>query len=60
MATHITLTTLGRLTFRYENGLSYNAQGPFRLPVHIMLLSSSMMLCMYLVGLPTLEPYQVI
>jgi hypothetical protein len=53
MATTImTITTLasGRLTFRRENGLSYNALGPFRLPVEIMLLSLSMMLCMSLVG----------
>ena len=35
----MTITTLGRLTFRRENGLSYNALGPFRLPVPIMLLS---------------------
>jgi len=47
---NITATTLGRSIFRHENGLSYNALGPFRLPVTIMLLSSSMMLCMSLVG----------
>ena len=29
----IPLTTLGRLTFLLENGLSYNALGPFRSPV---------------------------
>jgi hypothetical protein len=48
--TNVTITTLGRLTFRRENGLSYNALGPFRLPVEDMLLSSSMILCMSLVG----------
>ena len=42
--------TLGRSTFRPENGLSYNALGPFRLPVLVMLLSSLMMSCMSLVG----------
>ena len=51
-----TLTTLGRLTFLRENGPSYNALGPFRPPVDIMLLSSSIMLCMSLVGLATMEP----
>ena len=58
VATHMTLTTLGRLTFRHENGLSYNAlgPGPFHPPVQVMLLSSSMMLCMSLVGLPPIEP----
>ena len=45
-----TLTTLGRLTLRHENGLSYNALGQFRLPVPVMLLSWSTMLCMSLVG----------
>ena len=50
MTTNMTVTTLGRLTFRRENGRSYNALGPFRLPVEIMLLSLSMMLCMSLVG----------
>jgi hypothetical protein len=50
MATNITITTLGRSTFRRENGLSYNALGPFRLPVEVMLQSLSMMLCMSLVG----------
>jgi hypothetical protein len=50
MATDITTMTPGRLTFRHENGLSYNALDPFRLPVAVMLLSSSMMLCMSLVG----------
>jgi hypothetical protein len=48
---YMTLTTLGRLTFRHENGLNYNALGPFRPPVHTMLLSSSMVLCMSLVGI---------
>src|SRR6267154_4927438 len=42
--------TLGHLTFGRKNGLSYNALGRFRLPVHFMLLSLSMMLCMFLVG----------
>ncbi|KAI0276351.1 hypothetical protein BGY98DRAFT_705678 [Russula aff. rugulosa BPL654] len=40
------------LTFRRENGQSYNALGPFRLPVTVMLLSLSMMLCMSWVGSP--------
>jgi hypothetical protein len=40
MAMDIPVTTLGRSTFRHENGLSYNALGPFRLPVLVMLLSS--------------------
>jgi hypothetical protein len=53
MATNIiSIMTLGRLIFRRENGLSYNALGPFRLPVAVMLLSSLMMLCMSLVGTP--------
>jgi hypothetical protein len=52
MATNITITTLGHLTFRRENGPSYNALGPFHLPVKVMLLSLSMILCMYLVGSP--------
>jgi hypothetical protein len=52
MATDICITTLGRLTFRRENGLSCNALGPFRLPVSVTLLSLSMMLCMSLVGPP--------
>jgi hypothetical protein len=47
---NITITTLGRSIFRRESGLSYNALGPFHLPVEAMLLSSSMMLCMSLVG----------
>jgi hypothetical protein len=42
--------TLGRLIFRRENGLSYNALGPFRLPVAVILLPLLMMLCMSLVG----------
>ena len=50
MAMNITVTTLGRSTLRHEIGLSYNALGPFRLPVLVMLLSSSMTLCMSLVG----------
>ena len=48
--TDVTITTLGRSTFRHENGLSYNALGLFCLPVTVMLLSSSMMLCMFSVG----------
>ena len=48
--TNSIITTLGRLTFRRENGLSYNALGPFRLLVELMLLSLSMMLCMSMVG----------
>jgi hypothetical protein len=59
MAT-ITITTLGRLTFRHENGLSYNALGPFRLPVQVMLLSLSIMLCMSLVGTPRAKAIWVI
>ena len=47
---NIILTTLGRLTFRRENGLSYNVLGPFRLPVPVMLQSLSTMSCMSLVG----------
>jgi hypothetical protein len=50
MATNITITTLGRLTFRGENGLRYNVLGPSRLPARVMLLSSLMVLCMSLVG----------
>jgi hypothetical protein len=46
----ITITTLGRSIFRHENGLSYNALGPFRLPVTVTLLSLSMMLCMSMAG----------
>jgi hypothetical protein len=46
----ITLTTLGRLAFQHENGLSYNVLGAFRLPVDVMLLPLSMVLCMSLVG----------
>jgi hypothetical protein len=56
MAADVTLTTLGRLIFQRENGLSYNVLGPFRPPVQSMLLSSSMMLCTSLVELPTMEP----
>ena len=52
MTADISITTLGPLILRRENGLSYNALGPFRLPVPIMLLSLSMMLCMSLVGSP--------
>ena len=56
----IALTTLGRLTFRHENGLNYNALGPFRPPVELMLLSSSIVLCTFLVGLTPVVPYWVI
>jgi hypothetical protein len=42
----ITLTTLGRLTFQHENGLSYNALAALRPPVDVMLLPSRMMLRM--------------
>jgi hypothetical protein len=52
----MTLTILGRLTFRHENGLSYNALDPFHPPVQAMMLSSLIMLCMSLVGLPPMEP----
>ena len=54
--THMTIMTLGRFTFRHENGLSYNALGPFHPPVQVMLQLSSMMLCMYLVGISTIKP----
>ena len=47
---NFTVTTLGHLTFQRKNGLSYNALVPFRLPVEVMLLSLSTMLCMSLVG----------
>ncbi|SRR6266436_3227462 len=50
------MTKCSYLTFRHENGLSYNAQDPFRLPVEVMLQSSSMMLCMSSVGVPSMEP----
>jgi hypothetical protein len=50
--TNITIMTLGRSTFRPENGQSYNALDPLPLLVDIMLLSLSMMLCMSLVGSP--------
>ena len=50
MATDVTITTLGHLIFRHENGLSYNVLGPFLLVAQVMLLSSSMVLCMSLVG----------
>jgi len=53
MMANITLTTLGRLTLRHENGLSYNVLGPFRLPVAIMLQFLSMVLYMSLVGART-------
>ena len=56
MATHVTyLTTLGRLMFRHENGLSYNALDPFHPLDQVTLLSSLVMLCMSLVGLPPME-----
>ena len=50
LPTNFTVTTLGHLTFRRENGLSYNALVPFRLPVEVMLLSLSTMLCMSSMG----------
>ena len=49
-AINVSITTLGRLTFRRENGPSYNALGLFRLPVSVTLLSLSKMLCMSSVG----------
>ena len=58
--THIGITTLGRLTFRHENGLSYNALGPFHLLVQAMGLSLLMMLCMSLVGVLSMELTQVV
>jgi hypothetical protein len=42
--------TLGYLTFRHENGPSFNVLDAFHLPVQVMLLPSSMMLCTSLVG----------
>ena len=57
MAAHTTLTTLGRLTFRQENGLSYNVPGPFHPPALVMLPLSSMMIYVRLVGLPPMEQY---
>jgi hypothetical protein len=54
--TNTSLTILGRLTFRHENGLSYNVLGPFHHPVQVMPLFSSMILCMYMVGIPLVEP----
>ena len=55
VTTRMSLTTLGRLTFQLENGLSYNALGPFHPPVQVMLLSSLVMLCMSLVGVRRME-----
>ena len=49
-ATNSTITTLGRLTLRRENGLSYNVLGLYRHPVKVTPLSSLMVLCMSLVG----------
>ena len=54
------LTTLGRLMFQHENGLSYNALGPFHPLAQVMPLSSLVMLCMSLVGGPPIEPHWVI
>ena len=45
------LTTLGRLTFQHENGLSYDVLAASRLPVEVTLLPLSMVLCMSLVGI---------
>ena len=56
VAAHMSLTTLGRLIFRREYGLSYSALGPFRPLVRVMLLSSLVMLCMFMVGVPLVEP----
>ena len=53
--TNTFLTILGRLTFRHENGLSYNVLGPFHHPVQVMPLFSSMILCMYMVGIPLVK-----
>jgi hypothetical protein len=52
----IPLTTLGRLTFQHENGLTYNVLAAFRLPVDVMLLPLSMLLCMSLVGVQLAKP----
>ena len=61
MAGQVTsLTTLGHLMFLHENGLSYNALGPFHPLAQVMPLSSLVMLCMSLVGLPPIEPDWVI
>ena len=60
VSAHVSLMTLGRLTFRHENGLSYNAPGPFYLPLKVMLLSSSIISCMYMVGAPLVELSEVI
>ena len=54
------LTTLGRLIFLHENGLSYNALGPFHPLAQLMPLSSLVMLCMSSVGFPTIKPDWVI
>jgi hypothetical protein len=56
----ITLTALGRLTFQHVNGLSYNVLAAFRLPVDVMLLPLSMVLCMSLVGVQLAKPLWVI
>jgi hypothetical protein len=43
--------TLGHLTFRQESGLSFDVLDAFRLPAVVILLLSSMMLFMSMVGL---------
>ena len=53
---YFSIMTLGRLTSRHKNGLSCNALGPFHPPVQVMWLFSSMILCMYMVGIPLVEP----
>ena len=55
----ITIMTRGRSMFQHESGLSYNALGLFPLPVKVMLLPSSMMLCMSLVAAASMEPIWV-
>jgi hypothetical protein len=48
------------LTFRHKSGLSYNALDVFRLLVMVMLLRSSMTLCMSLVGVMSTDATSVI
>jgi hypothetical protein len=45
--------------FQHESGLSYNVLGLFPLPVKVMLLPSSMTLCMSLVGVVSMQPIWV-
>jgi hypothetical protein len=59
LTANITITTFGRSMFRHESGPSYNVLGIFPIPVKVMLLPSSMMLCMSLVGVASMEPIWV-